>query len=59
MVGALYANGTSPLNVPAFFKEKPLFKYNFFTINKPGLFDTERYYLSFSKYFEKDAFDTL
>jgi NTE family protein len=59
IVGALYANGTSPLNMLAFFKETPLFKYNFFTINKPGLFDTEKYYLFFSKYFEKDAFEAL
>lgn len=59
IVGALYANGTSPLNMLDFFKETPLFKYNFFTINKAGLFDTEKYYLFFSKYFEKDTFDAL
>lgn len=59
IVGALYANGTSPLNMLDFFKETPLFKYNFFTINTPGLFDTEKYYLFFSKYFGKDSFDIL
>ncbi len=59
IVGALYAKGTSPLNMLTFFKETPLFKYNFFSINKPGLFDTEKYYLFFSKYFEKDTFEAL
>ena len=42
-----------------FFKETPLFKYNFFTIRTPGLYDTEKYYLFFSKYFGKDSFDIL
>lgn len=59
IVGALYANGTSPLNMLSFFKETPLFKYDFFTINKPGLFDTEKYHLFFSKYFRRDAFNAL
>ena len=59
IVGALYANGTSPLNMLDFFKETPLFKYNFFTIRTPGLYDTEKYYLFFSKYFGKDSFDIL
>ncbi|MDX1760408.1 MAG: patatin-like phospholipase family protein [Arenibacter algicola] len=59
IVGALYANGTNPMNMLDFFKETPLFKYNLFSINKPGLFDTEKYYLFFSKYFDKDTFDVL
>lgn len=59
IVGALYANGTGPLNMLAFFKETPLFRYNFFTINRPGLFDTEKYVFFLSQYFERDAFDAL
>jgi len=43
IVGALYAKGKIPLGMLAFFKETPLFKYNFFSFNKPGLFDTEKY----------------
>ena len=59
IVGALYADGINPPYMLAFCKETPLFKYNFFTIYKSGLFDTEKYYLFFSKYFEKDTFDAL
>ncbi|NNE77861.1 MAG: patatin-like phospholipase family protein [Pricia sp.] len=59
IVGALYANGTSPVNMLVFFKETPLLKYHFFTLNKSGLFDTEKYLFFLSNYFEKDAFDTL
>ena len=51
LVGALYANGTPVADMLAFFKETPLFKYNFFTIVKPGLVDTERYLDIFQKYF--------
>lgn len=59
IVGALYANGIDSIDMLHFFKETPLFKYHFFAINKPGLFDTEKYHFFFSKYFEKDTFDTL
>jgi len=59
IVGALYANGIASSDMIQFFKETPLFKYNFFTFNKPGLFDTEKYHFFFSKYFEKDMFNTL
>ncbi|WP_337251783.1 patatin-like phospholipase family protein [Maribacter halichondriae] len=51
LVGALYANGTSVADMLSFFKETPLFKYNFFTIMKPGLVDTERYFEVFQRYF--------
>ncbi len=59
IVGALYANGSSPMNMLAFFKETPLFKYNFFSVNKPGLFDTEKYMLFFEKYFKENSFASL
>jgi len=51
LVGALYANRTSVEDMLLFFKETPLFKYNFFTIVKPGLVDTERYFSIFQRYF--------
>ncbi|MBT8283675.1 MAG: patatin-like phospholipase family protein, partial [Muriicola sp.] len=44
LIGALYAGNSDIEDMLAFFKETPLFKYNFLTINKPGLVDTERYY---------------
>jgi NTE family protein len=59
MVGALYANGVSHVDMLHFFKETPLFKYNFFTINKPGLFDTEKYLVFLEKYFPINSFKAL
>ena len=43
LVGALYSNGNTVSEMLAFFKETPLFKYNFLTIVKPGFIDTDRY----------------
>jgi len=59
VVGALYANGISPIDMLAFFKETPLLKYNLLTINKPGLFDTNKYLMFFEKYFPSNAFESL
>jgi NTE family protein len=59
LVGAMYAGDRSIEDMLAFFKETPLFKYNFFTINKPGLVDTEKYYDIFNKYIPFDTFESL
>lgn len=59
LVGALYANGNSVDDMLHFFKETPLFRYNFMTILKPGLLDTERYYDLFKAYFPEDSFSKL
>lgn len=59
LVGALYANGNSAGDMLQFFRETPLFKYNFFAINKPGFIDTERYYPIFKGYFPNDSFEEL
>jgi NTE family protein len=59
IVGALYANGINPLDMLAFFKETPLLKYNYLTINKPGLFDTSKYLMFFEKYFPINSFEAL
>ena len=59
LVGALYANGFDPEDMLAFFKETPLFKYNFVTINKPGLFDTEKYLIALETYFPENRFEAL
>jgi len=58
-VGALYANGNSIVDMLTFFKETPLFKYNFLTIVKPGLIDTERYFDIFKEYFPENTFEAL
>jgi len=59
LVGALYANGNSVVDMMAFFKETPLFKYNFLTIVKPGFIDTDRYFDVFRAYFPDNSFDAL
>jgi len=59
LVGALYANDVPVRDMMVFFKETPLFKYNFITILKPGLVDTERYFDVFSAYFPKNSFESL
>ena len=59
LVGALYANGNSTDGMLQFFKETPLFQYNFFTFNKPGFIDTERYFKLFQEYFPRNSFEAL
>jgi NTE family protein len=59
LVGALYAQGHTVLDMLKFFKETPLFKYNFFALGKPGLLDTERYSAIFKAYFPVDNFSDL
>ena len=59
LIGALYANGNSVSEMLQFFKETPLFRYNFMTILKPGLLDTERYFDLFSNYFPRNTFESL
>ncbi|MEM7486365.1 MAG: patatin-like phospholipase family protein [Bacteroidota bacterium] len=59
LVGALYANGNSEKDMLEFFKQTPLFQYNFFAISKPGFIDTERYFDIFKSYFPKNSFESL
>ncbi|MEW4923802.1 patatin-like phospholipase family protein [Algibacter sp. 2305UL17-15] len=59
IVGALYADGASVEDMLLFFKETPLLKYNFVSINKPGLFDTDKYLPFFEDYFSAHHFEDL
>ncbi|MEM6865556.1 MAG: patatin-like phospholipase family protein [Bacteroidota bacterium] len=59
VIGALYANGNSVGDMLRFFRETPLFRYNFFAINKPGFIDTNRYYSIFKGFFPENAFEAL
>ncbi len=59
LVGALYANENSVEDMLSFFKETPLFQYSFFTINKPGFIDTERYTNIFKNFFPANSFESL
>ncbi len=59
LIGALYAQGHTVEDMLLFFKETPLFKYNFLTISKPGLIDTDKYVALFKDYFPQDSFEAL
>lgn len=59
LIGGLYADGVSTEDMLLFFKETPLLKYNFMTINKPGLFDTDKYLPFFEDYFSAHHFEGL
>ena len=59
LVGALYAQGKGVDQMLAFFKETPLFRYNFFSFNKPGLLDTDRYIKIFESYWPSNSFESL
>ena len=59
LIGALYANGNSPEEMLQFFKETPLFQYNYFAIGKPGLLDTTKFGDAFKKHLTIDDFSSL
>ncbi|MGC1517021.1 MAG: patatin-like phospholipase family protein [Maribacter sp.] len=59
LVGALYAADKSVTDMLRFFKETPLFKYNYFAVAKPGLINTERFIDTFLQYFPEDRFEAL
>ena len=59
LVGGLYADGASVEDMLLFFKETPLLKYNFVTLNKPGLFDTDKYLPFFNDFFTAHRFEEL
>ena len=59
LVGALYASDRSVVDMLRFFKETPLFKYNYFAVAKPGLINTERFIGAFQEYFPEDNFAAL
>ncbi|WP_419213253.1 patatin-like phospholipase family protein [Maribacter sp. X9] len=59
LVGALYAADKPIIDMLRFFKETPLFKYNYFAVAKPGLINTERYIATFRDYFPENSFEAL
>tara|TARA_R110002051_G_scaffold73135_1_gene132684 strand:+ start:59865 stop:60638 length:774 start_codon:yes stop_codon:yes gene_type:complete len=59
LVGALYAADKPVVDMLKFFKETPLFKYNYFAVAKPGLINSESYIASFKQYFPEDSFEAL
>jgi NTE family protein len=59
MVGALYAAGYDTQTMLRFFKDTPLFKFSLYTLNKPGIMDTDKYSVFFKSYFKEDSFESL
>ena len=59
MTAALYAAGYSPQEMLLFFKTTPLFRFSFYSANKPGLLDSDKYRIFFEKYFPVDHFSAL
>lgn len=59
LIGALYAGGASEGEMLGFFKETPLFRYDFLSILKPGLLDTDRYHKVFESYWPHNRFEAL
>ncbi|MGB2528156.1 patatin-like phospholipase family protein [Flagellimonas sp. SN16] len=59
LVGGLYADGVAVEDMLHFFKETPLLKYNFVTVNKPRLFDTDKYLPFFEGVFTARRFEDL
>lgn len=59
LIGALYANGNSTDEMLQFFKDTPLFQYNYFAIGKPGFIDTTKFASVFQKHFFANTFEAL
>lgn len=59
LVGALFAAERPIEDMLRFFKETPLFKYNYFAVAKPGLINTERFIEGFQDYFPENNFAAL
>ncbi len=59
LVGGLYADNVSVDDMILFFKDTPLLKYNFVSINKPGLFDTDKYLPFLEDIFSTTNFENL
>lgn len=59
LVGALYAQGHPLPDILEFFKTTPIFHWRFYSSQKPGLLDTEKYRLKFSQYFPANDFSAL
>lgn len=59
LVGALYAAGYDTKMMLHFFEETPLFKFSLYSLNKPGIMDTDKYSIFFDKYFKINTFEAL
>ncbi len=59
LIGALYAQDASSKEMLAFFKNTPLFRYSFFSLSKPGLLNTDRYFDLFKAQWPENSFESL
>ena len=59
MVASRYAAGYSWQEMLTFFKELELFSFKKYTLLKPGMIDTDKFYDDFKAYFPDDNFSAL
>ncbi|UOB16268.1 patatin-like phospholipase family protein [Abyssalbus ytuae] len=59
LIAALYASGYHPDEMIRFFKETPLFSFSLFTLNKPGIVDSDKYRAIFKNFFKSQTFEEL
>ncbi len=59
LVGAMYAADWHAKDMIDFFKGTPLFSWYYYSTNKPGILDTEKYRSHFEKFFGIDDFADL
>ena len=59
LVGVFYAAGYSFEEMLDFFRTTPLFKFSHYSVQKPGIFDSDKFYDTFKEYFPEDSFEAL
>jgi NTE family protein len=59
IVGALYAAGNSVETISQLFRTVPLFHWSYYTWQKPGILDSEKYYDVLKPFFKEDSYESL
>ncbi|WP_234859362.1 patatin-like phospholipase family protein [Aquimarina aquimarini] len=59
IVGSLYSQGHTPIEIKDFFTKTPLLKLNRFTRKKAGFLDSEKFHTDLLTYFPKNSFESL
>lgn len=59
IIGAFYAAGHTCEEILGFFQHTSMFSIDKYTLRKPGILDTDRFYKIFKKYFPEDRYEAL
>lgn len=59
LVGALYAHGYDFPTILDFFKTTPILKLSYYSVSKPGLLNSDKYFQLLHNYFPVDHFNAL